>query len=338
MSSPRKSTRQISISVYFVKAMLKHAVAKGLDPAQLLRDNRVSPRLLEEEDARISVERFADLQVAIMIAMNDESLGYGPRALPIGTWSMMCHAVIGCETLGKALARYCRYFGLFHASDSPQLIVDADYACVRINNASPGTDLYLGELSLFNCHRFMSWLVAEHLPAQAFNFRHPRPLHAEEYRPMFLANPVRFEQAHTEMVINSALLEKPVLQTEETLVRFQRHPALAMLAQQYDQASWTAKVKESLKRDLTDIAELDAVAGELDLHPQTLRRRLNKEGTSFSEIKSQLRRDIALYYLGKRGLSIEEIAHRSGFSESSAFIRAFKGWTGVTPYTYRKGL
>ena len=32
------------------------------------------------------------------------------------------------------------------------------------------------------------------------------------------------------------------------------------------------------------------------------------------------------------------IAHRAGFSESSAFIRAFKGWTGVTPYTYRKGL
>ena len=90
--------------------------------------------------------------------------------------------------------------------------------------------------------------------------------------------------------------------------------------------------------DLGDLGELDAVAARLEVHPQTLRRRLGKEGTSFSEIKSQLRRDVALHYLGKQGLSIEEIAHRAGFSESSAFIRAFKGWTGVTPYTYRKGL
>ena len=67
-------------------------------------------------------------------------------------------------------------------------------------------------------------------------------------------------------------------------------------------------------------------------------RRLAAEGTTFKEGKNQVRRDTALHFLGKQGLSIEEIAHRAGFSESSAFIRAFKGWTGTTPYTYRKGL
>jgi AraC-like DNA-binding protein len=87
-----------------------------------------------------------------------------------------------------------------------------------------------------------------------------------------------------------------------------------------------------------DMPELVSVAADLDVHPQTLRRRLTAEGTTFKEIKNQLRRDTALHYLGKQGLSIEEIAHRSGFSESSAFIRAFKSWTGVTPYSYRKGL
>ena len=74
--------RQLSISVYFVKAVLKHAVVQGLDPVQLLRQNRISPRLLEQEDARISIERFADLQVNTMLAMGDEGLGYGPQVLP----------------------------------------------------------------------------------------------------------------------------------------------------------------------------------------------------------------------------------------------------------------
>jgi AraC-like DNA-binding protein len=334
--------RQLSISVYFVKAVLRHAVARGLDPVQLLRQNRISPRLLEGEDARISMERFADLQVRTRLAMGEESLGYGREPLPIGSWSMMCYAVIHCETLGKALARYCRFFGLFQGDAAPRLLIEDDVARVRLppnaSSGQPSVDAYATELALFNCHRFASWLVQEHLPVQAINLNYSPPLHVEEYRHMFLANPVFFDSEHTEMVLNRALLDKPVTQNEQSLTRYLRHPVLVMLSQQYEHSSWTARVREQMRRHLEQMPELDDVATALDIHPQTLRRRLSKEGSSFSDIKSQLRRDIALHYLGKQGLSIEEIAHRAGFSESSAFIRAFKGWTGVTPYTYRKGL
>ncbi len=330
--------RQASISVHFVRAVLKYAVSRGLDPVELLRANRISPRLLDEDDARISIERFADLQVNTMLAMGDEGLGYGPQALPIGTWSMMCHAVIHCDTLGKALARYCRYFGLFHGPGAPRLIVEGPLAYVRLEPERDSVDVYGGELALFNCHRFMSWLASELLPAQAFNFTHGAPDHVQEYRRMFAGNPVNFDQPHTEMVLNGALLDMPNTQNEQSLGRFLRHPVLAMLTQQYDRSSWSARVRRLLRKDLANMPELEPVAATLDVHPQTLRRRLSKEGTSFSELKGQVRQDVALYYLGKQGLSIEEIAHRAGFSESSAFIRAFKGWTGVTPYTYRKGL
>lgn len=338
------SGRQLSISVHFVRMVLQHAVAQGQDPVQLLRQTRISPRLLEEDDARISAARFADLQVNTMLAMEDEGLGYGSQKLPIGSWSMMCHAVIHCDTLGKALARYCRFFGLFQQSTHPRLINDGELACVRVVNpgrnekANSAGDEYAAELALYNCHRFMSWLVQEHIPVQTFNFDHPAPPHEGEYRPMFLANPVHFDQPHSEMVLNRALLEKPVLQNEQSLSRYLRHPVLTMLVQQFDKNSWTIQVKKTLRRNMEQMPELDDVSRTLDLHPQTLRRRLASEGSSFSEIKSQLRRDVALHYLGKQGISIEEIAHRAGFSESSAFIRAFKGWTGVTPYTYRKGL
>ncbi|MDJ0879293.1 MAG: AraC family transcriptional regulator [Halieaceae bacterium] len=332
--------RQLSISVVFVRAVLKYAVARGLDPVALLRENRISPRLLEGDDPRISIERFADLQVSTMLAMEDEFLGYGPQPLPLGTWSMMCHAVIHCDTLGKALARYCRFFGLFQQIATPKLIIEDQNAIVRLtpHDKQQDMDTYAAELALFNCHRFMSWLASELLPAQAFNFAHAAPKHVDEYRPMFAGNPVNFDQPHTEMVLKEALLEMPVTQNEQSLARFLRHPVLALLTQQYDQASWTARVKQLLRKDLVNMPELEPVAATLDVHPQTLRRRLSKEGTSFSELKGQVRRDVALHYLGKQGLSIEEIAHRAGFSESSAFIRAFKGWTGVTPYTYRKGL
>jgi len=332
--------RQLSVSVHFVRAVLRHAVARGLDPVDLLRQNRISPRLLDEPDARISMERFADLQVSTMLAMGDEGLGYGEQTLPIGSWSILCYAVIHCDTLGKALARYCRFFRLFPHLGGPQLQLAQDEARIVFGSLplDAGDNHYAAELGMFNCHRFCSWLVQQHLPTQAFNFNYPAPPHVDEYRPMFLGNPVFFDQPKTEIVLNQQLLETPVLQSEQSLERFLRHPTLVLLAQQYQEPSWTAQVKTLLRKDLENMPELDRVADTLDVHPQTLRRRLSKEGTSFSELKGQVRRDVALHYLGKRGLSIEEIAHRAGFSESSAFIRAFKGWTGVTPYTYRKGL
>jgi AraC-like DNA-binding protein len=134
------------------------------------------------------------------------------------------------------------------------------------------------------------------------------------------------------------VLDKRVAQNETSLRHFLRHPALIMLTQDYAINSWTARVRDLVRRQLLDIAELNDVATALQVHPQTLRRRLAAEGTTFKDIKNQVRRDTALHFLGKQGLSIEEISHRAGFSESSAFIRAFKSWTGVTPYTYRKGL
>lgn len=332
--------RDLSVSVYFARAVLKHAVSRGLDPIELLRNNRISPRLLLEENARISIERFADLQVNTMLAMEDEILGYASRRMPIGCWSMMCHAVIGSETLGQALARYCRFYQLFEFGVHPSLEENRDTVRIYLQRVDEELrpDHYLVEMVLFNIHRFASWLVQENLPIQQVELDYPPAAQPNDYRHMFLANPVSFEQPVSQLVLSSTLLEKRVTQNETSLRHFLRHPVLMMLISDYASNSWTERVRDIVRRNLGDLPELAGIAGLLEVHPQTLRRRLSAEGTTFKEIKNQVRRDTALHFLGKQGLSIEEIAHRAGFSESSAFIRAFKGWTGVTPYTYRKGL
>ena len=332
--------RDLSISVYFARAVLENAVRQGLDPMSLLRRSRISPRLLLEDNARISIERFADLQVSTMLAMGDEALGYMSRRMPIGCWSMMCHAVIGSETLGQALSRYCRFYQLFEFGIHPCLVEEGDLVRIHLVQPDDNTALapYMSDMALFNLHRFASWLVQEHLPIQLVELRHAPMAQLVDYRHMFLANPVAFERPLSQLVLSSALLEKRVTQNETSLRHFLRHPVLILLTQDYASNSWTSRVRDIVRRNLGDMPELNDVASTLEVHPQTLRRRLSSEGVTFKEIKSQVRRDTALHFLGKQGLSIEEIAHRAGFSESSAFIRAFKGWTGVTPYTYRKGL
>ena len=118
----RRPKAKISVSVHFVCAVLRHAREAGVDTQALLRRQRIPPRLLTEPLARISVQQFADLQTSTMQAMGDESLGYAQRRMPLGTWDMMCHAVINSRTLGQALHRYCRFFQIMGDGMSPQQI------------------------------------------------------------------------------------------------------------------------------------------------------------------------------------------------------------------------
>jgi AraC-like DNA-binding protein len=75
----------------------------------------------------------------------------------------------------------------------------------------------------------------------------------------------------------------------------------------------------------------------LGLSRQTLYRRLKAEGVSFDQVLDDLRATMAQDYLGARKVSVNQAAYLTGFSESSAFSRAFKRWTGQTPAQFRNG-
>jgi AraC-like DNA-binding protein len=68
---------------------------------------------------------------------------------------------------------------------------------------------------------------------------------------------------------------------------------------------------------------------------RTLRRRLEREGTSYQRIKDNARRDLAIGLLRRGGMTVSEVAERAGFSDASAFHRSFKKWTGHSPGSYR---
>jgi AraC-like DNA-binding protein len=80
------------------------------------------------------------------------------------------------------------------------------------------------------------------------------------------------------------------------------------------------------------------VAKRLAMSERTLQRRLAEAGTSYVDLLSEVRSDLAKDYLKSSRTSLTEIAWLLGFSEQSAFSRAFKRWTGSSPAQYRKAL
>ena len=95
------------------------------------------------------------------------------------------------------------------------------------------------------------------------------------------------------------------------------------------------QVRQSLVNRLNEDSDMVTVAQALNLSTRTLVRRLQEEGTTFLQIKDQIRRDTALRLLMESPQPVEDIAALIGFESLTAFHRAFKTWTGSTPLAYR---
>lgn len=81
--------------------------------------------------------------------------------------------------------------------------------------------------------------------------------------------------------------------------------------------------------------DMNAVARSLGLSARSLRRRLCDEGISYNSIAEGALATLAKQLLADQARSIQETAYTMGFSDPSAFYRAFKRWTGTTPKTFR---
>ena len=328
----------ITVSVQMIEAALRHFEGGDKSLGELFRRHGVPQGLLEQKQARISAENYSGLLQDIMIAMGDEMLGYTRVPHRLGTWKMMCHAVITAETLEEALRRYCHFFRLFDWGMVPRLGVENGEAIFYLEPTDPERPLehYAHVSTLFYYHRFACWLVDYSIPILGVDFSFPAPFYAEEFRPMFRHAPVRCDQPVTRMRFSAAMLDEPLRQDRRSLESFLENPNLVMVARQFDHNSWQARVRAILNRDPAQMATFEAVARELGFNPQTLRRRLRHEGLTFNEVRNQLRRDLAINRLSRSKDSVEAIGYQVGFAEPSNFARAFRQWTGVTPYTYRK--
>jgi len=327
--------RERSIASHFANAALEGARRRGFVYSGLLQRLGIAPELLSEPRARLAPEQFTQLLQGLWLELDDEYLGFGQSRSHRGTFAMMCHALIHCSNLEKALHRGLMFYRLF--PDGPRLNLEREGDKVRLSLDASNLwdpDHFLCECLLVIWHRLGSWLVGQRIRLEQATFHYPRPAHADEYDLLFPC-PLAFCANTSSLLFSCRYLGMPLLQDERTLKQFLRRAPADLLARPDDGDSLSSQLRRLLSRDASRWPDLEAVAQHLHISAQTLRRHLREEGTSFQALKDQLRRDIAIYHLGRNDLSLQQIAEQLGFSEPSAFHRAFKKWTGLTPGAYR---
>jgi len=184
--------------------------------------------------------------------------------------------------------------------------------------------------------RLCGWLIGQHIDVVSAQCAGPAPANLDAVRHFFPC-PVSFSANSNAVFFSARHLEAPVIRTEEQLRTFLPvAPYQLVITPADSHGSITQRIRKLLGDDFREeLPSFDQLTGLLNMSPRTLRRRLEKEGTSYQRIKDNARRDVAISLLTRQRLTVSEVAERIGFSDPSAFHRSFKKWTGLPPGEYR---
>ncbi len=329
-----------TLSMAYVQRLLSGAARQGVSMVAVFEQAGLDPTLLEDPHSRLTGSELIRLIQTLMAQTEDEFIGLAAqrRSKP-GTFSMMAHAVINCATLAQAIRRSAAFYELFETPVSLHFRQEPHEASLQfeLREHIPDDDV-IHELMVFVSLRFWRWLVGRRLDPLVIEFRAERPPHADEFQRVFRC-PVVYDAEVNQIRFPAAWLGLPLAQTPLSLSRFLRDSVAEIIRGGDVPVSVTDQVRALLGRgQQAAFPDLPTIAERLAMSPQTLRRRLKDEGTSYQAIKDALREQMARFYLAKPALSVEEIALMMGFSEASAFHRAFKKWTGQTPLACRQQL
>ncbi|UMZ14420.1 AraC family transcriptional regulator [Pseudomonas sp. MPFS] len=325
-----------SVAAYYLQVMTHALHQRPARLAAVLAEAGIDPALLQQPRARVSGSAFAALWLIQIRELQDEFFQLDSHGLPPGAFALICRGLIQEPNLEKALRQCLNNFSLFLRDVGGTLSVRGKRAVISLDSRcqEPGRGHYGEETLLVLIISLLCWLGGRRIPIDRAEFRHAR-LSLDDDALLWGSN-LTWNAGRTEIEFASRLLRLPVVQDLASLKVFLRSAPQWLVIRFRNQHGLTTQVHQRLRSShYSQWPTLEAFAQEVQMSPSTLRRRLEREGGSYQEIKDEVRRNVAVDLLRRSAASIGEIAELTGFQEPSAFHRAFKKWTGESPGRYR---
>jgi len=331
-----------SIGTHYILTAMGGAKAKGIDTQFLLKKFRIPERPLKDPKARFSVDLVAKLYAGIAEELNDEFMGFTEKPIKVGTFALMAEWVSHSQTLEELLQKGIRFYNQITDEVQMSLEIEGDHVYLTSEFRRPELDFehFYIEYWHVTWHRFASWFIGKPIKLLGAYINYT-PLDRDEFDLLFRC-PIYLKSKYNRLVFHKKYLQEPVVRTQGDLQIFLRRAPIDMLTIPGEDTSLTAQIKQQLqpkglKEDQTlSLPTSLELAKALNMSEQTLRRKLNDEGSSYQKIKDTLRQELATKLLSQRTMSIAKISKQLNFSEPRAFTRAFKQWSGYTPKEYRE--
>ena len=321
----------------FVQLLYEYLDAQGQSPAAVL--GAPWPVAPSSVGGGVDVEHWATLLQRAAQHLADPLLPlHLAQTITARHLGVLGYVLLSCDHLAAALERLERYQRLVfdvvpmtHRTGPGWLELVWD-----VSNYRP--DRLVDETGRAVMAQFCRSLVRAPIAPLLVHFTHPASVDVAAYEGYF-GCPVRFDQTEALIRISFDMLSLPLKSPDPGLIAAMERHAEQLLAQLPQEDAVVEKVRKVAARLLRDgEPDIETVAVKLDCASRTLQRRLKSVNTGFREELAVVRHQLAESYLRDPGLQIVDIALLLGYSEHSAFTRAYKKWTGMTPQQKREAL
>ncbi|PTY38253.1 AraC family transcriptional regulator [Saccharospirillum sp. MSK14-1] len=247
------------------------------------------------------------------------------------------YLTLTCQTLGEAMLAYQRYESLFYGQDLVEVLSEGSVINLRWPASASVGDL-ADSVSIAALIRFMRRLASQPPSLTDVSFVFPAPTQeAHQAYEDFFGCPVHFDASHTSVRFPQSLLSIRLPHNDTSLRALLDQQAQALLQALPDSDPFDRALQHTMVRLLPEgQVSLKRVAAQLHVSVRTLQRRLEQRQLTWRSLLDRTREQLAHHYLADASLTLSEIALLLGYSEHSAFSRAYRQWTGHTPAQARQ--
>lgn len=317
----------------------KYLESVGIDPQPMYEQAGINPELLYNPNARISINSVDALWEQAAGAIEDPCFAIDMAEFwhpsQIGA---LGYAWLASTTLRRAFNRAVRYIHVvtedlnLYLADTPKgLKVSIDLED-SIFTLPQHHDLVLAIMMHMCRFNFGDELIATEI-----KLAHPEPTCSDKITDYFRTD-IQFDAVQSSLTLARADAEK-VLPSGNKQIALMHDEMLMRYLVEIKKGDIVQQVKSIILENLPDGQVTDRlVASELNLSERSMQRRLKEHQTTFRYLLDGVREMVAKQYIENPMNRMSDIAFLLGFSEQSAFSRAFKKWTGKSPVEYRNSL
>lgn len=325
------------LSLYGLKALVEEMESQQVSPSTLLRGTGVSAGHFDDPGTWITRDqRLAIYRNARRLAKrSDVALRAGARQR-LSDFGIYGYALASSKTLGDALALSFRH--LHHAGPVLQITSRVEAGVIKLRSHDPES---LGEILPFAAEfwrssnvAFLSRALEAPFPSVRMLLPYRAPPHWRAYGEMFNC-PIEFEAGTMEWHFAESVWEFPLPNANPAVSQVCQRFCEQVLAEQPPASQMADAIRVILVNQPGRFPNIGEIAEHMGMSLRTLNRRLAAEGLSYQSILDEVRRALAVEYLERTALSVEDVCERVGFSDPSNFRKAFRKWTGKSPSHFR---